>query len=217
MKTTNRRRWGNLFIILGLLFLAAAVGLIGYNVWEDQQAGAYSREILQQMLSMAKTEESEDSEAESVRDDLGRVPLYVSHPEMEMPTAEIDGNFYIGRIEIPSVSIDLPVLSEWSYPNLKLAPCRYTGSAYQNNLILAGHNYVNHFRTLKNVSIGDPVYFTDMDGNVFTYEVAAVEQLEPTDVEEMQSGDWALTIFTCTIGGQYRVTVRCDFVRSDAR
>ena len=29
------------------------------------------------------------------------------------------------------------------------------------------------------------------------------------DVEAMESGDWALTLFTCTIGGKTRVTVRC--------
>ena len=29
-------------------------------------------------------------------------------------------------------------------------------------------------------------------------------------VEEMLSGGWALTLFTCTLGGRTRVTVRCE-------
>ncbi len=32
------------------------------------------------------------------------------------------------------------------------------------------------------------------------------------DVEEMITGDWDLTLFTCTLGGQTRVTVRCQLI-----
>jgi sortase A len=42
--------------------------------------------------------------------------------------------------------------------------------------------------------------------------VAEVETLEPTAVEEMTNSGYALTLFTCTYGGQSRVTVRCDLV-----
>ena len=42
------------------------------------------------------------------------------------------------------------------------------------------------------------------------YEVSLVEQLERTAIEEMESGDWDLTLFTCTVGGAARVTVRCQ-------
>ena len=58
--------------------------------------------------------------------------------------------------------------------------------------------------------------FTDGDGNVFTYQVAALEQLLPTQVKEMSAGGWDLTLFTCTIGGQQRVTVRCTLAEDQA-
>ena len=48
-----------------------------------------------------------------------------------------------------------------------------------------------------------------MDGNRFIYAVSGTEQLPGTAIEEMESGDWDLTLFTCTIGGAARVTVRC--------
>ena len=48
-----------------------------------------------------------------------------------------------------------------------------------------------------------------MDGNRFIYAVSGTEQLPGTAIEEMKSGDWDLTLFTCTIGGAARVTVRC--------
>lgn len=51
--------------------------------------------------------------------------------------------------------------------------------------------------------------FTDADGNVFSYAVSGVEQLSPTAIGELEAGGWALSLFTCTLGGQYRVVVRC--------
>ena len=58
-------------------------------------------------------------------------------------------------------------------------------------------------------SIGDEVVFRDVDGNEFRYEAVELETLEKAAVEEMQAGDWDLSLFTCTVGGQTRVTVRC--------
>ena len=49
-----------------------------------------------------------------------------------------------------------------------------------------------------------------MDGMIWEYEVAAVDILQPTDIEDMTAGDYDLTLFTCTYGGQSRVTVRCE-------
>ena len=136
-------------------------------------------------------------------------PAFVRYPDMEMPMKEIDGETYIGVVEIPSLELSLPVMSDWSYPQLKKAPCRYVGSVYSHDVVICGHNYDRHFGRLKELVPGDEVRFTDMDGNVFRYSVCAVEQLAKTAVEEMQTGDWDLTLFTCTKGGVMRVTVRC--------
>ena len=129
---------------------------------------------------------------------------------MEMPVETINGIDFIGVLRIPALELELPVISEWNYPNLKTAPCRYSGSAYLNNLIICGHNYTSHFGTLKNLWEGDIATFTDMDGNVFTYKMVERETLNPTDIEGMESGNWDLTLFTCTVGGQSRVTIRFE-------
>ena len=43
-----------------------------------------------------------------------------------------------------------------------------------------------------------------------TKQEQIVEQILP-DVEGMLSGDWPLSLYTCTFGGQSRLTVRCDY------
>lgn len=192
---------GTILMTIGLLLLAAALFLAGYNIWDEHRAEGSAQQVLDQLVS--ETPQPEPFAPEEP------TPEYILHPEMDMPTVEIDGNRYIGRVTIPALGLELPVMSQWSYPNLKIAPCRYQGSAYTGDLIIAGHNYRTHFGPLKNLGVGDTVLFTDADGNQFRYTVAQVETLAKTAVEEMAAGDWDLTLFTCTLGGQTRVTVRC--------
>ena len=200
---------------IGLLLLAAALFLTAYNLWSDAKAGEAADTVLEQLTP--ELEEAEEKakislpalpSGESLEE--AYIPDYILNPEMEMPVEEVDGQKYIGVLRIPALSLELPVISEWSYPSLQVAPCRYAGSAYLNNMVIAAHNYYSHFGYLKNLSQGDEVTFTDMDGNVFRYEVAELETLSPFAIEEMTGGDWALTLFTCTVGGQSRVTVRCE-------
>ena len=140
-------------------------------------------------------------------------PPFVQYPEMEMPTREIDGQTYIGMVEVPALELSLPVISEWTYPRLKKAPCRYVGSVYSKDMVICGHNYDRHFGRLKDLAVGDEVRFTDMDGNVFFYSVCGTEQLGKYAVEDMLAGEWDLTLFTYTKGGRMRVTVRCKLER----
>ena len=202
------KKLGNVFITLGLLLFAAALALTIYNLWGERQAGSTSQDMLAQIEEQIAENESELAAFNA--DSSDKIPDYVRNPEMEMPTEIINEIPCIGTLEIPALGLSLPIISEWSYPKLQCAPCRYTGSAYQNNMIIAAHNYSTHFGGLSSLHQGNEVIFTDADGNVFNYEVVETEVLEPTAIEEMEAGEWDLTLFTCTLGGQSRVTVRCE-------
>jgi sortase A len=167
-----------------------------YNFYEDYHSAQNINKILEQLYT------TDDTEAD---------------PDTDMPQEQIDDQDYIGRLEIPALDLELPIISEWSYKSLKIAPCRYSGSAYDGNFVILAHNYSSHFGRLMELSIGDEITFTDMDGNIFTYEVTEKEILQPEDVEEMESGDWDLTLFTCTVGGKSRVTVRCNKKENNTR
>lgn len=189
----------------GLLLIAAALALAAYNVIDAQRAARSAAQALEALSQTTAVSAAEPEEASA-----DNAPAYLADPEMPMPTVSFDGNDYIGRVDIPSLGLSLPVISEWSYPRLKIAPCRYTGSAYLDNLIIAAHNYSSYFGNLNRLNTGDTVTFTDVDGNQFTYAVSLIEDLPGTAIEEMQAGEWDLTLFTCTLGGRSRVTVRCE-------
>ena len=189
-------RPGKCLMTGGLLLLAAALFLVGCNLWNDWRAGNLSEEILAGMPDAPQTEEG--------------IPDYVLNPGIQMPVVTIDGDDYIGTLEIPALNLTLPVMSEWSYPGLKTAPCRYAGSAYRNNLVIAAHNYRSHFGGIGSLKAGERVVFNDTEGNRFLYDVAEIQILDPGDVGEMTAEEWDLTLFTCTPGGRTRLTVRCS-------
>ena len=224
-----KNRKGKGFIVMGLLLIAAAFLLVLYNMREENQArhsAEQARKKLEAYIPAQDSNRGSDASGTDGTDPADRadaageagkevsagdreIPDYILNPHMEMPVQTIDGVDYIGKLEIPAYGLELPVIADWSYPMLKISPCRYFGSVYTDNMIIAAHNFVSHFGNLKYLVQGDSVYFTDMDGNRFSYEVAVCEILQPMAEREMKSGSWDLTLFTCTIGGASRVTVRC--------
>ena len=204
-------------ITIGLLLIAAALFLVSYNLYDELRAEQSARQAVTQLDAYLPAEDAPEAPSDSaggqeplVSDERTVIPDYVLSPNMEMPVETINGIDFIGVLRIPALELELPIISEWNYPNLKTAPCRYSGSAYLNNLIICGHNYTSHFGTLKNLWEGDIATFTDMDGNVFTYKMVERETLLPTSIDAMESGEWDLTLFTCTVGGQSRVTIRFE-------
>lgn len=192
----------------GLLLILAAVLLTLWNIWEGYrvtQVTARTRKKVEQAVAVKRAQITLQAGSE------GSLP----EPGRPMPTVEVDGNHYIGKLEIHSLGLELPVLSEWSDTLLKTAPCRYTGSAYLDSMVIAGHNYRRHFGRLRSLEAGDSVIFEDAEGLCISYVVTLVEQLSGDEVEEMTSGKWDLTLFTCTAGGRKRVTVRCERVEPE--
>lgn len=197
-------------MILGTALILGALSLFLYNEAESaaaEQAAAAQLELLVEQIAVRE---------ETAQPDNGRdlnIPLeYLDPEDLEMTEVEIDGYGYIGCLTIPALELELPIMGSWDYSRLRIAPCRYSGSVRGEDLVLMAHNYARHFGGLADLAEGDSVIFTDMDGKATIYQVVARDILAPTAVAEMTAGDFDLTLFTCTYGGQSRVTVYCDRV-----
>ncbi len=198
---------GLLCIEIGLVLIAAAAGLFFFNLFESGKARKSAGGVLRTMQQ--EIGEARDDESNEVLNASNEQDMQNPEEQNEMPVVEIDGYEYIGYLSIPVLELELPIMSEWDYPKLKIAPCRQYGSTYSGDLVIAGHNYSSHFGRLQNLSIGDAVIFSDANGIEWNYCVKEIEVLEPTQVEEMKNSPWELTLYTCTLGGAHRVTVRC--------
>ena len=227
MDNKPKKRKGGFLITLGLLTIIAALGLVGYNVWDAKRAEDASKEIVDQLDAILPAErklpeepmiEEAPTREEEAKEEEKKYP--------PMPVVEIDGYYYIGELDIPDLGLHLPVMAEWDMDRLKISPCHYSGSYYSNDLVVLAHNYARHFSLIKWIDIGAEIYFTNVEGVVYQYQVSNRVTLEPAQVSEMiknqnntkgeeaeTAEDWDLTLFTCNTGGSTRCAVRC--VRTD--
>ena len=205
------RKIGNTLILLGLLLLLGAGGLTAYNIWDGIRAERASQHIIQEMDIGQDLVEALDREPDD---------------DPEMPVIEVEGNYYIGILEIPSLQLTLPVMDRWDYTRLKISPCVYSGSYKTDDLVICAHNYARHFSPVKRIDIGADVYLITVDCRVYHYQVTNRETLQPGAVENMientnntidgtVTNEWDLTLFTCNTGGQTRCAVRCARIREE--
>lgn len=190
-----RRKIAVTLMITGFVLILSAAALLFYNYSENKKAEEQSQQLINNLKDYISQHES------------NFVPDAF---EKEMTIVDIDGYGYIGYLYIPDLEVDLPVMADWDYTRLKISPCRYYGSTYTDNLVIAAHNYSSHFGYIGNLQKGAYVMFTDMDSNVTTYQVTSVELLNPTDVDKVKDTGDDLILYTCTYGGAQRITVRCE-------
>lgn len=189
------------FMAVGLALIIGALSLITYNKHEEKRAGADAEIILSELDEQLKDKLPDSN------------PAYELDDEVQMPVAVIDGYEYIGKIYFPTLDLTLPVISNVGNKRLKKAPCRYSGSVYTDDMIIGGHNYITHFGRINRLRYGDEVVFTDIDKNEFRYAVIGTETINGSDADSLLSGDWDLSLFTCTMSGRSRITVRCAKIK----
>ena len=192
------RCFGIVCILLGVCCLLSAAGLVVYNKWDDKNAQKASQDLLQEIQRQIAEESDSENEEQHLQ---------------QMPVGEIKGYEYIGILTIPALEVELPVLTDWSYAKLKVAPCLYYGNCYEPDFVIAAHNYQSHFGRLSKLQAGDIVTFTDVSGNIYGYEVILIETLAENATKEMITSGFDLSLYTCTPGGGSRVTVRCNAVK----
>lgn len=122
----------------------------------------------------------------------------VSTANVAMPTMTAGGA--IGKLSIPSVGISQYVYEGTSTANMRKGLAHFDStSGWLGNIALAGHNRGSyaHFKTLKNVKLGDTVKYTTAYGTA-TYVVTNITTCATTDTSGLvQDGTNKITMYTC--------------------
>ena len=163
-----KRRAGMICMILGAVLIGVALSLFLYNEWDSARAEERAEQVLEQMQK--QTEDDENVSGEQTERTKQKNTL-ADTDDVGEKIISIDGNDYIGWLSIPSISLELPVMAQWSEEGLKTAPGRYAGSLAEDNLVIAGHNYRRHFSPIKWLDPGTEVLFTDAEERVRYYEI----------------------------------------------
>ena len=203
---------------VGAALILSALVLLLHNRYADARAGREAETLLagvEAAISSQAAAEQEKTrpsgqETRPTGEENGTEPTAAEALDPEMPVAMLEGYGYVGYVEIPALGLKLPVMSDWDYTRLEIAPCRQFGSSRTDDLVIAAHNFESHFGRLNEMSLGNTVTFTDMAGIVNTYRAEMIETLSPKDVEAVQNSGYDLVLYTCTRDGQSRVAVFCN-------
>ena len=197
-----RKNNGVSLMIAGMLLVLSALAVLFYNQAQNRKAG---------QLAQVRLEALQTAMAHNEGPALN--PQQITASSIQQNALELDGERYIGYLTIPALELELPVMSDWDYEKLKVAPCRQFGTAKSDDLVIAAHNSKRHFARLADLKQGDDVLFYEVDGTINRYDVVKVDTLNPTEVDRVKNSENALILYTCTYSGKARTAVFC--IRAD--
>ena len=128
-----------------------------------------------------------------------------------MAVLSIDDTDLVGILEIPLYGSVLPIRADWGEPTK--IPCRLSGSIYDGSLQIGATSQEGQYDFYRSLSVGDSVFFTDMEGNRYALTVTDLRYAKHADQEALQSRDAALTLFIRNIYAFEYLIVFCDVPR----
>ena len=160
---------------------------------------------IEEQLTTPTTEEVVE-EVEEVVEEEPVTNTETQNATPQTATCTVNGKEYtvVGSINIPSLQIEYPILSETTTQLLKVSVTKYWGANPNEvgNMVVMGHNYKNNrfFGNLSKIKNGDIVKITDLAGKTLDYEVYDTYIIDPYDnacTSQLTDGKKEITLITC--------------------
>ena len=193
MKKQTKLTANRLCILTGIcLLVAAAVAFILWqcNIDASQQKAASYVDTIRTLIP-----KPQGAVLEERRDNT-------------MSVLSVEGTNFVGLLEIPKYGSVLPVCADWG-ATFKY-PCCLSGSVYDRTIQIGGTTQKGQYDFYREMFVGDLVFFTDMEGNRFSYQVTDICYEDHADQTALQREDAALTLFIKNIFAFEYVIIFCD-------
>ncbi len=180
-------------ITAGLCLLVVAIALFGW--WS---------------ISISRSEKQAQSYVDRLQALVARPQDAVPAPRgnNDMPALSVSGTDFVGIIELPDYNSVLPVGGDWG--KVSKHPCRFDGSVYDGTLQIGATTQKGQYNFYRELSVGDKVVYTDMEGNRYTYMITSVRNEKHVDKEALERDDAQLTLFIKNIYSFDYLVVYCN-------
>ena len=222
--TRTLRKKKKLYQVIFMISLVIVTILTGYYIkteYDQRNSELISQEILKNVsLKSAKdtTTVKDDVLVVALNENVSQVPVEeIQDPISAVYTAQGVQYTVDSILNIPSLEIKYPVLSETSDALLKISLTKFWGGSPNSvgNYCIVGHNYDGKdifFGKLNRIKNGDLVQLEDRLGRTINYKVYNSFIVDPTDVactSQLTNGKREITLITCSDGGRTRLVVKC--------
>lgn len=217
MKTKDRKKY--IFITIIVVILAIAIFFFS-NRYILKSVDINKREINKKIeTSLTSTENIINDNQSPVANNLvtDMTQNENANNEKEEILTTYKGYPVIAKLEVPKIELETYVISEYSEKALGVSVTKFYGGNPNEigNFCIAGHNYItkNMFHDLKNLSNGDEIILTDLNGNKVRYVVYLVETVNPNEtncLSQKTNGKVEVTLITCTTDSSKRIIVKAE-------
>ena len=125
-----------------------------------------------------------------------------------MAVMPLDGADFAGILEMPRYGSALPVCADWGKPSRY--PCVFGGSIYDASLKIGASAQKGQYDFYREISVGDSVCFTDMEGNRYALEVTDLRYAKHADQEALNRREAQLVLFIKNMYAFEYIIVYCD-------
>ena len=213
--------------IISIILIVVLFSFYAYAEYDRNKTADISQDILLGMSVTDNTTMKSDSDIWIVAldgnddDQENIIVTSGSYTSMTDTYTASNGNTYemIGTVNIPSINVNYPILSETSDDLLKVSVCKFWGSNPNQigNLCIAGHNYRNKrfFSKVPTLKVGDIIEITDLNKNTQKYSVYDKYTVDPSDTSctsQITNGKKIVTLLTCTDDSKQRVIVQAEAI-----
>ena len=223
----EKKKRPKIVTILAILLLLVGLGIMLYPTFSDLYYRWTAQQQISQYNHVAEATQADYSELWAAAEEYNRQlaqrgsSITVSEEEQALIEQLLNplGNGMMGYIDIPKISVHLPIYQDTEESALQAGAGFWLGTSLptggpSTHCVLTAHNGLvraKMFTDLDQLEIGDTFSLSILD-RVLTYEVDQILVTEPEDISPLQivEGEDYVTLYTCTPYGvnTHRLLVR---------